>query len=118
MTAVKLDQNGLNTAISASVLPEGDMRRLGFTDHKADTWYQCFPLQTGVTLNISIPKNGSRFRLDVLDEDFGQPYDYQRHLEHNPNLEFAQKVKARVEFQLELLSKAGVIHGFTRSMYL
>ena len=115
---MELDVNGLNLAISASVLPEDEMRRLGFTDHKADTWYHCFPVGEGVTLNVAVPKDGSRLRLDVLDEEFLQPYDYQRILKNNPNLEFAQRVKAQTEFYLELLSEAGVITGFTRGMYI
>lgn len=115
---MELDQNGLNMDINASVLPETKMRELGFTDHSKNNWYHCFRVGEGITLNVTIPKDGSRLRIDVLDEDFGQPYDYQRILERNPNLEFAQKIKAQVEFQLELFSKAGVITGFTRGMYL
>jgi hypothetical protein len=115
---MKLDQNGLNADINASILPETKMRELGFTDHSQDSWYHCSRVGDGITLNVTIPKNGSRLRIDVLDEDFGQPYDYQRILKNNPNLEFAQRVKSQVEFSLELLSNAGVITGFTRGMYL
>lgn len=115
---MKLDQNGLNADIKASVLPETKMRELGFTDHSKENWYHCSRVGEGITLNVTIPKNGSRLRIDVLDEDFGQPYDYQRILKSHPNLEFAQRVKSRVEFQLELFSKAGVITGYTRGMYV
>lgn len=115
---MELDKNGLNTALNAAVLPEAEMRKLGFTDHSATNWYYCSRVGSGVTLNVSIPKDGSRFRLDVLDEDFGQPYDYQDYLKRNPKLEFALGVKAAVENQLESLSSAGVITGFTRGMYI
>lgn len=115
---MELDKNGLNAAVSGVVLAEEEMRNLGFTDHSKDRWYYCFRVGEGITLNVTIPKDGSRLRIDVLDEDFGQPYDYQRILKNNPNLEFAQRVKAQVEFQLELFSRAGVITGFTRGMYL
>jgi hypothetical protein len=115
---MKLDANGLNAAIGSHLLSDDDMFGLGFTDHKKDTWYLCVRVETDITLNISIPKDGSRFRIDVLDEDFGQPYDYQNILKRHPKLEFARSVKARVENQLELLTKSGVITGFTRGMYV
>jgi hypothetical protein len=115
---MKRDANGLNAAIGSNLLPEDDMFGLGFTDHREGTWYLCVRVESDITLNISIPKDGSRLRIDVLDEDFGQPYDYQRILKSNPKLEFANSVKARVENQLELLTKSGVITGFTKGMYV
>lgn len=118
MTTVKLDKNGLNAALGSNLLPDDDMFGIGFTDHREGTWYLCVRVGSDITLNISIPKDGSRFRLDVLDEDFGQPYDYQRILKSNPKLEYALSVKARVENQLEQLTKSGVITGFKRGMYI
>lgn len=115
---MELDRNGLNTAINANVLPEPDMRRLGFTDHSEKTWYYCTRVGTGISFNVSIPKDGSRLRIDVLDEDFLQPYDYQRILEKNPKFPFAEGVKAGVEFQMETLSEAGVITGYHKGMYI
>jgi hypothetical protein len=115
---MKLDQNGLNAAINATVLPETRMREIGFTDHLETTWYYCVRVGSGTSFNVSIPKDGGRLRIDVLDEDFGQPYDYQRILKSHPNLAFAQEVKARVESQMATLSEAGVITGYTRGMYI
>lgn len=115
---MEIDKNGLNTALNASILPETEMRKLGFTDYSATNWYYCSTVGSGVTLNVSIPKDGSRFRLDVLDEDFGQPYDYQAYLKRNPEQEFALGVKAAVENQLDFLSLAGIITGFEPGMYI
>lgn len=115
---MELDHNGLNTAISANILPEARMRELGFTDHLETTWYYNTRVGNGVSFNVSIPKDGSRLRIDVLDEDFLQPYDYQMFLEKTPNLAFALGVKAGVEFQMETLSKAGVITGYSKGMYI
>jgi hypothetical protein len=115
---METDKNGLNTALNVSILPEAEMRKLGFTDYSGTSWYYCSTVGAGITLNVSIPKDGSRFRLDVLDEDFGQPYDYQEYLVRNPTQEFALGVKAAVENQMDFLSFAGVISGFTRDMYI
>ena len=94
------------------------MRELGFTDYSPTNWYYCSRVGAGITLNVSIPKDGGRFRLDVLDEDFGQPYDYQEYLVRNPQQEFALGVKDAVENQMDFLSAAGVISGFARGMYI
>lgn len=115
---MELDKNGLNTSLNSTILPDEEMRKLGFTDYSEDTWYYCSRVGAGITLNVSIPKDGSRFRLDVLDEDFGQPYDYQEYLVRNPKQEFALGVKAAVEKQMEFLSLAGVITGFEPGMYI
>jgi hypothetical protein len=118
MTDVKLDLNGLNAAIRATILPDAQMRKLGFTDRSGNNWYLCSSVGADVTLNITIPKNGARLRLEVLDESFGQPYDYQQILKRNPSFEFALLVQARVEDLLEYLSNKGVISGFSRGMYI
>ena len=115
---MELDKNGLNAALNSTILPDEEMRKLGFTDYSATSWYYCSRVGAGITLNVSIPKDGSRFRIDVLDEDFGQPYDYQEYLVRNPEQEFALGVKEAVEKQMEFLSLAGVITGFTQGMYI
>lgn len=115
---MKLDANGLNEEISASVLPEEKMRELGFTDHLPTTWYFSRMIDMDISFNVSIPKDGGRLRVDVLDEDFGQPYDYQSILKRNPGFAFAEEVKVKVEALMEMLADAGIIHGFTKGMYL
>ena len=114
----KLDQNGLNLALGSVILPDVDMRGLGFTDHAGDNWYYYVKVESDITFNLTIPKNGGRLRIDVLDEDFCQPYDYQRILKDNPSFPYALAVKARVENQMERLSEAGVITGYTPGMYI
>lgn len=115
---MELDKNGLNTAISATSLSDEEMRNLDFTDHDEKNWYKSIYLAEGITLNVSIPKDGSRLRIEVLDEDFGQHYDYQRILKNNPKLEFALRVKNQCETYLDFLAASGVIHGFKRGMYV
>lgn len=113
-----LDANGLNAEISATVLEENRMRELGFTDHLDTTWYFSRMLGMDISFNVSIPKDGRRLRVDILDEDFGQPYDYQSILKKNPGFAFAEEVKAKVEALMEMLADAGVIQGFVKGMYL
>jgi hypothetical protein len=114
---MEIDENGLNAALTASILASRqDMRTLGFTDGSGASWQLNRRVGQDVMLNLSIPKNGNRFRLDILDEDFLQPYDYQNILERSPNHEFALGVRKAVEEVLEFLSKVRIIQGYEKGM--
>ena len=68
-----------NAALSMSPAEDSTMRRLGFTDHREGYWYLCCSVSPDhdMTLNVEIAKDGSDWQIDVLDENFCQPYDYQ-----------------------------------------
>lgn len=61
---------------------------------------------------------GAQLGIDVLDDDYLQPYDYQLILERNPNHEHALKVKEFVEEELEKLQAAGILSGHKRGEYV
>ena len=121
-----LDENGLNKKITSHILSDAVMRDIGFSDLAESTWYYCkmvpFP-KTGmykdfeVSFNVQIPKNGDRLRIDVLDEDFCQPYDYQLMLK-NSNHKTASIVRDFVEQQMEYLQSKGVLSGHVRGEYI
>lgn len=113
-----LDNRGLNAAIGSTILPEEQMRELGFTDHSGKNWYFVMRVANDITFNLTIPKDGSRLQIDVLDEDFGQPYDYQAILKRSPKLEYAKNVKSAVEVLMERFSLQGVITGYKKGMYI
>lgn len=115
---VELDHKGLNVNITAAILSDEEMTDLGFTDHTGKNWYYTTQLTASISFNVTIPKDGSRFALDVLDEDFLQPYDYQRLLLGKPEHPFALKIKSKVEEELQYLSSKGVIHGWVKGMYV
>lgn len=84
---IKVNRNCVNAKIQAHILSEPEMRKIGFTDHAKDNWYFCrmlrFPKKKlyrnfDVSFSVTIPKNRDDIRIDVLDEAFLQPYDYQR----------------------------------------
>lgn len=109
---MELNENGLNAALTASILPSRqDMRTLGFTERSGAVWGLCRPVGNGVTLDLSIPKDGSPFRMDITDENFCQSYDYQGILRDYPDDECALEVQKDVEHVLRFLSKVRIIHG-------
>jgi hypothetical protein len=116
---VKLDKNGLNKKIKHNLLQDDQMKVLGFTNMVKEHWYYYKGLSGEITLNISIPNTkNKRLEINVLDESFLQPYDYQTILENNPQHFLANKIKGLVEDEMERLQVAGVITGFERGMYI
>ena len=124
---MKVNKNCVNAKIQAHILPESEMRKIGFTDHVKDNWYFCrmlrFPKKKlyrdfEISFSVTIPKNSDDIRIDVLDEAFCQPYDYQRILYDHPNHETALIVQNEVEKWMDYLQKKGVLSGHVRGEYI
>lgn len=96
-----------NAALSMSPAEDSTMRRLGFTDHREGYWYLCCSVSPDhdMTLNVEIAKDGSDWQIDVLDENFCQPYDYQYLLNVNPTLDYPNKVADECEKWFRKLSE-------------
>ncbi len=134
MEQVKLNLNGVNANIKAHILNEQDMRKIGFTYHSKDDWYFCkklkFPKKKkyrglDITFNVSIPKNGSDISIDILDEDFLQPYDYQSMLIINKDSFFVPSLillalitRKQVEKWMSYLQEKGVLSGHIEGEYI
>ena len=113
---VEVNSNGVNKLIKYNILSDEEMRDIGFTDYAEDTWYFCrmikFPKGHrgfDISFNVSIPKDNSDIQIDVLDEAFCQPYDYQYMLDKNPEFEPALVVKEQVEDWIKYLQDNGVL---------
>ena len=128
---LKLNSHGVNATIEARILSDDKMKEIGFTDHCKDNWYFCRLLKipvankkgkkkydNDISFNITIPKDGSDIRIDVLDENFCQPYDYQFMLHKNPTFKFALNVKEQVEEWMEYLQNNGVLSGHNKGDYI
>lgn len=119
-TNVKLTRHCNNAALGVNILSDAEMRALGFTDHVPEKWYLCRRVSEhgDITLNLTIAKNGSDWMLDVLDENFLQPYDYQWLLERDPNNTYARAVADECERQYRLLTEAGILTGWHEGMWV
>ena len=115
---VEVNSNGTNKNIKAHILPDEEMREIGFTDRRETHWYFCKGLDDGFSFNVTIPKDGSDIEISTLDEMFGQYYDFQSILEENPNFEFALKIKEKTERWMEYLINNGVLSGWNRGDYI
>lgn len=125
---VGVNSNGVNKSIKYNILSDEEMRDIGFTDYAKNTWYFRrmikFPKdkkryrEFDISFSISIPKDGSDIRIDVLDEDFCQPYDYQYMLDKNPKFEPCLIVKEQVEEWMKYLQDKGVLSGHIYGEYI
>ena len=118
---VKLNENYNNAAITINELPDEEMRKIGFTNYKKDTWYftkNVLP-KYDISFNLSIKKgNPKDWKIDVLDEDFCQPYDYQRMLEHDTKNSIPHIIEEEVEKIMKYLSECGIVFGHVVGEYI
>ena len=114
---MRLHENGLNAALTASILrSRQDMRTLGFTERSGAAWGLHKRVGTSAILNISIPKDGGPFTLQIIDEINCDVYDYERELQINPENVFALGVQHDVDEVLAFLSRVRIIRGFKKGM--
>jgi len=118
--SVEVNKYGVNKCIKAYLLSDERMREIGFTDYRKGNWYFCRDLIKGdISFNVTINKKDAEdLRIDVLDEHFGQPYDYQYYLINDPNFDFAIKVRDKVEYWMEYLQGNGVLSGHVKGEYI
>lgn len=120
MQDVRLNKNGLNANIKAHILPDDKMYQLGFTDCSKNVWYfhECWG-DIEISFNVRIPKDNPKdLKIDVLDEYFLQPYDYQYILSRIPDQKVALMVKNRVNKCMTHLIDGGVLSGWKVGDYL
>lgn len=118
---MELNSKGVNANIKAVILSDKEMRKIGFTDHQKNKWYFCRVLKCSkdITFNVTISKDGSDdLAIDILDEQFLQPYDYQCALQINQKHPFALKVKDEIEGFMNYLNGCGVLSGHEYGAYI
>lgn len=120
---VPLNKRNINANIKVNILEENKMRELGFTDYSKNNWYYCKAIldkkNFRLTFNLSINKQNSKnFEIDVLDEAWLQPYDYQAGLKHSPDFKLYLKVHERVQRIMKYLIDVGIIEGYNLGDYI
>ena len=136
MKEVELNSNGVNKAIKATILSDEKMKEIGFNknyhegtinEKYSSYWYFLRPIEfpkikkwrgIDISFTVHIPKDGSDIDIWILDDDFGQPYDYQRILSRNPKHECANIVKEQVEKWMAYLQDNGVLSGHNYGEYI
>lgn len=86
-----------------TVLPDAEMRALGFTDHREGYWYFCTPVGSDVTFNLTVEKTTGEWDETVVDEVFGQPAYYGSMIEP-----YRTNITKRVDAVVTRLNYAGL----------
>lgn len=109
-----------NALIQGHVVADKEMRESGFTDHREGIWYYCAMLSdvSGISFNCTINKKTNHVKIDVLDEDWLQLYDYQSILKKDTKHHYALLVHAQVQKQMQKLQEIGVIDGYIPNDYI
>ena len=93
--------------------------KYGFTNHVKDKLYYCKIVGNTVSLNITVDIDTLKITgVDVLDENFGQPFDYQSMILKGKATDGAIKVYHNVNDTLSKLQHDGIIIGFEKGMYI
>lgn len=112
---VPLNSRGNNANIKAGLVSDEIMVANGFR-RRTECWYYMENLGYDISLNISIL--GDTVAIDVIYEEFLQPYDYQRYLkkgiEHKVTLGIYKKVQAT----MKRLGEQGIIVGYVANDYI
>lgn len=124
----ELTKHDNNANIKIHLFDDDIMRKARFTDYREGYWYYCRdlrPLSHGISFNLSVKKDDpTDWRIDILDEAFGQPYDYQSMIERevDEHEEFAGdfhwRVDEQVTYEMEHLTRLGIISGWKRGDYI
>lgn len=107
-----------NTDIKFNILSEEEMRKLGFTDYSKKSWYSNSLLGKGITFNISIDKETSKGRIDVLADDWGQPYQYQQMIISGTTNSVAFEIHNKVQECMKRLVDNGIIENYKENDYI
>lgn len=120
---VPLNKKHINANIEIKILEDNKMRKLGFTDYCKTIWtYREVVFIDGdfvVTFNLSIKKdNPKNFDIDILDESWCQPYDYQKYLKTSPNFKTALDIHNKVQTIMKKLIDNDIIKGYNLGDYI
>lgn len=117
---VEVNSNGVNKKIKAHILDDKTMEEIGFTEYRKGFLYFCriVDRDLDISFSVTIPRDGSDISIDVLDEAFCQPYDYQNILVNNPEHKTALRVQSKVEEWMKYLQDKGVLSGHIPGEYI
>lgn len=116
---MELTEHGNNANIKINVLPEKEMRAIGFTDYREGYWYFRKILYEGgdISFDLTVNKTDpSDWYIDVLLDDFCQPYDYPCLMMSYVPMAF--KIRDKVEEIMRWLTDQGIVEGWKEGDYI
>lgn len=119
-TEPKLNSHNVNANIVFHELDDVHMAAAGFKKLDDGTWsYSRIKRYKYLTLDFWVHKSpNDDLAIDILDDDFCQPYDYQ-YMEAQGNVtEYTRFARSFAEEQMKHLADAGILSGHTPGDYI
>jgi hypothetical protein len=121
MTNIETSIHGVNAKIKAHTLPDKEMKAAGFTFRdNLNAWCLFGLLDDKYDIEFYVrvyPDDLDHPYINIVDGNFGQPYDYQYILNRSNN-PIALQIKELVEEEMERLQGLGVLSGHVRGEYI
>lgn len=117
---VKLTEHDNNAAIKVHILDDATMKLNGFRrfiDGVDNWWYFCKRVHKDITFNMTIYDSGD-WQIDILDECFLQPYDYQAMYESGNYRPVVLTVMKNVNEIMDSFVHKGIISGWKVGDYI
>lgn len=115
---VELNEHGNNAAIKVHILDDATMKLNGFKFVKSrGEWYFCQRVHVDITFNFTIYSEDD-WQIDILDEWFCQPYDYQAMYESGNYRPVVLTVMENVNEIMDSLKHKGIISGWEVGDYI
>ena len=108
----------MNKNIKFNIFEEKEMRTKGFSDYNKKKWSYWTIISPGISFNISIDKETKEGNIDVLFEDFCQPYDYQKELYKNRFNVYALSIHDKVQEEMRKFLKNKIVENYTMGDYI
>lgn len=114
-----------NANIEFGNISEEELIKLGFRNNEND-YYICKNLigKREITFNLTIYKNDKKIKIDILDENFLQPYDYQSILKRQQFVNgininsYSYRVHIKVQEIMKWLLDNNIIIGYQLGDYI
>ena len=117
---VPINKSGQNANIKVNPnIKEKTLLDFGFARTSVSEYYMMSKLTSDISFNIEIDTLTNNISIEVLDEDFLQPYDYQIMLK-NPNCvpKIAKIIHHKVQKIMKELMDSGIIEGYNENDYI
>lgn len=102
-----------------NILEDKIMKDAGFNSVSDNSrWYLCKNLELEISFNFTIIKETGVFKIDILDEDFLQPYDFQYILKNTPTHKVANEINKKVIAIILELVNIGIVEDYTIGDYI
>lgn len=91
----------------------------GFTNFNRPTLFYMKMVDQNISFNLSVDVDSLEItNIDILDENWCQPYDYQHHIMSGNITGKARNTYNKVNNILSKLQNDGIIIGFEKGMYI